>query len=258
MQSIRVEEGKTVAVLKGHRDVVSTLLLAADERSCLSGGWDKIVVDWDLESGLKRRTMLVGHDVTGQVSALANRPTSAATVDWSSLQQRAPSTGAIDPGTGHRKSVAAGATPDSANSFDPLFDEEEEHDITMPDAVGESEAATPEANIVIGEGRTDPVDDTSPDILLCSCIDGAISIWDRRQARQCSRIPLTKGTPPWCMSACWSADGMSVYAGRRNGAVEAYDLRSSLDKPQKTFKMPHNSGPVSLVQAMPNGRSLIW
>jgi WD40 repeat protein len=39
------------------------------------------------------------------------------------------------------------------------------------------------------------------DVFLTSSIDGAISLWDRRQDRMVARLGAwSKGTPPWCMS----------------------------------------------------------
>ena len=262
MQSIRVEEGRTVAKLNGHSGVVSVLQLSSEERSCLSGGWDKTVIDWDLETGQQRRTMLVGHDVTGQISAISIRPTSQ--VAWDELKGDVANLNATEQTTERKAGGnSIGLSPGSSNSFDPLFDDVEDDDgDATPDlsaALGahsnDDKVQTASAATVDGQSATTQSPD---DILLCACIDGAISIWDRRQARQALRIPLSRGTPPWCMSACWSVDGTGVFAGRRNGSMEAYDLRGTVDEPMKTIKMPHNSGPVSLVQAMPNGRSLLW
>jgi len=39
------------------------------------------------------------------------------------------------------------------------------------------------------------------DVFMTSSIDGAISLWDRRQDGIIARLaPGPKGTPPWCMS----------------------------------------------------------
>lgn len=44
--------------------------------------------------------------------------------------------------------------------------------------------------------------------------------------------------------------------GRRNGTVDEYDYASQ--KWIQTFRMPANSGPVSYVTSMPNGKHIIW
>ena len=39
------------------------------------------------------------------------------------------------------------------------------------------------------------------DVFLTSSIDGAISLWDRRQDRMIARLAVgSRGAPPWCMS----------------------------------------------------------
>ncbi|CAI4214206.1 unnamed protein product [Parascedosporium putredinis] len=64
---------------------------------------------------------------------------------------------------------------------------------------------------------------------------------------------------PWCMGACWSPDGNRIYAGRRNGVVEEFDIHKARHgwAPERSLKFPAGSGAVSAVRAMPNGRHLI-
>ena len=96
----------------------------------------------------------------------------------------------------------------------------------------------------------------SASTFLSASIDGSIRIWDRRQASAVVKLP-SRFAPPWCMSAVWSPDGNSFYAGRRNGTVEEYSLHKPLAAPSRTFKFPPGSGPVSALKAMPNGRHLV-
>lgn len=92
---------------------------------------------------------------------------------------------------------------------------------------------------------------------LAASIDGTIRVWDRRQPDPVARI-VSRNAPPWCMNACWSPDGNYIYAGRRNGTVEEFSLHKSLREPERTFKFPQGSGPVTALRAMPNGRHLVW
>lgn len=98
---------------------------------------------------------------------------------------------------------------------------------------------------------------TSDSTFLATSIDGTIRIWDRRQPDPVARIQ-PRNTPPWCLSACWSPDGNNIYAGRRNGTVEEFDLRKGFRGPDRVFKFPTGSGAVTAVKAMPNNRHLIW
>ncbi|CAG8494959.1 11499_t:CDS:2, partial [Scutellospora calospora] len=53
------------------------------------------------------------------------------------------------------------------------------------------------------------------DILLTTSIDDNCFIWDKRLANFIPRkLPVPEKTPPWCLSACWSADGNKIYCGR--------------------------------------------
>ncbi|KAL9538340.1 hypothetical protein MBANPS3_011008 [Mucor bainieri] len=93
-------------------------------------------------------------------------------------------------------------------------------------------------------------------VLMTTSMDGQCLLWDRREpAQQARRLPIPDRTPPWCLSACWSADGTKIYAGRRNGTVDEYDFASQ--KWMQSFRMPANSGPVSYVKSMPNGKHIV-
>ncbi|OCH93418.1 WD40 repeat-like protein [Obba rivulosa] len=105
----------------------------------------------------------------------------------------------------------------------------------------------------------------SPDTLMTAFIDGQIILWDTRvnsPGRGVGRLWMSEKTPPWCLSACWSADGTQIYAGRRNGAVDIYDVRqtgraaSGTPKVLKTLRNPISSGVVSCVVSFPDGRHL--
>lgn len=68
-----------------------------------------------------------------------------------------------------------------------------------------------------------------------------------------------------CSQACWSADGAQIYAGRRNGTVDVWDVRhfgrsgpSGTPKLLKTLRNPVSSGVVSCVVAFPDGRHIAW
>ena len=74
LQSVRHDEGKLITSLRSHTSAVSVLNLAKDERSVLSGSWDKTVIDWDLNTGKIKRSF---EGSGGQISALEIRPFSS-------------------------------------------------------------------------------------------------------------------------------------------------------------------------------------
>lgn len=77
MQTVRHWEGTRITCLQKHTNACSVLTLAADERSVLSGSWDKSIFDWDLNTGSIKRSF----DGNGsQISALEVRPASGAPI----------------------------------------------------------------------------------------------------------------------------------------------------------------------------------
>lgn len=94
-------------------------------------------------------------------------------------------------------------------------------------------------------------------VFLSASIDGTVDIWDRRQEKKAGHLYVPNGVPPWCTSACWSADGNYIFVGRRNSTVDEFDIRSSLVTQARKFKFPSVSGAVSTVRAMPSGRHLL-
>ncbi|KAK2592447.1 Transcription factor spt8 [Conoideocrella luteorostrata] len=73
LQSVRHDEGKKIACLQRHTNGVSSLMLAPDEKSVLSGGWDKNIFDWDLNTGQTIRSF---DGSGGQISSIELRPAS--------------------------------------------------------------------------------------------------------------------------------------------------------------------------------------
>ncbi|KAJ1517253.1 Transcription factor spt8 [Coelomomyces lativittatus] len=89
--------------------------------------------------------------------------------------------------------------------------------------------------------------------LFSSCsISGSCFQWDIRAPEPITRFPLN--SPPWCLSICYHVDGTQLMIGKRNSAVEIYTLDMQLIN---KLKLPPNSGPVSKVHCMDNGRSLL-
>lgn len=128
-------------------------------------------------------------------------------------------------------------------------------------------------------------------VLMSTSVDGMICLWDRRDPTQLPRkLQPPEKVPPWCLSACWSADGKRIYCGRRNGTgklrehtclsssclvvffscLMTFSFTITLDTTIvdewdfaegrfiQSIKMPANSGPVSFVKSLPNNKHLIW
>ncbi|KAL8672980.1 MAG: hypothetical protein Q9168_002574 [Polycauliona sp. 1 TL-2023] len=355
LQSVRHDEGKQIACLRQHTSAISVLDLAPDERSLLSGSWDKSVVDWDLNTGQVKRKFEGGGS---QISALEIRPDSKLPVPEVAGDIMLPSSttfssngadkplpnGHLSNGLDDRNKTeqtgdealadAQGSPADSLFGGDSLFGDNDDHEGAAPstgnfidddenefsraikdveaeqdqiDADGDvdmldgapnaeplvngdsvmaqaptnvgddhstnfTEDPTPAVNGLPHAEHEDSMMDvsentaatdsssaeTAPDTtFLAASIDGSLRIWDKRQPNPIARIS-PRNVPPWCMNACWSPDGNFIYAGRRNGTVEEFSLHKGLRGAERSFKLPHGSGPVSAVRAMPNGRHLIW
>ncbi|KAL4941601.1 hypothetical protein BDV06DRAFT_194157 [Aspergillus oleicola] len=349
LQSIRHDEGKEIALLQQHTSAVSVLSLTSDEKSLLSGSWDKRVFDWDLNTGQTRR---VFGSSARQISAIELRPESSLPIprDTSESQQTNGTyssnnqasagnsfsfmdtsadqgdNGAGNPQAGSPadslfgaadslfgdadgtngtnafgiedddefgKAIANGALPDAdaPGEPDPTTQQNGLFDTTYPsNDAGSISFDTPMATQPLdsqptetpnnqsqslanglphaeeleppsqdqGQGQASPFEATNvtDNTFLAASIDGTIRVWDRRQPSAIARI-TPRNSPPWCMNACWSPDGNYIYAGRRNGTVEEYSLHKGLREPERTFKFPQGSGPVTALKAMPNGRHLV-
>lgn len=243
------------------------LTLASDEKSLLSGSWDRNVYDWDLNTGQTRRDFLSN---AGQVSGIAFRPFAD---NWHEVKKDTLTNGM----SGGRRSEggtngvngtsrgddedAPGSPAESTRSFGSLFGDDDDE----MGGMSNSPAAPPPAPPApVPAPSTDPDPITAPssstdqNIFLASSMDGTFRIWDRRQSSPMATSTPSKGVPPWCMSSCWSTDGNFVYVGRRNGTVEEFSVHKGIGEAVRTMKFPLGSGPVSAVWAMPNGKHLIW
>ncbi|KAL2868536.1 WD40 repeat domain-containing protein [Aspergillus lucknowensis] len=357
LQSIRHEEGKEIALLQQHTSAVSVLNLTSDEKSLLSGSWDKRIFDWDLNTGQTRR---VFGSSARQISAIELRPESSVPIPRDTSESQIPNgtyssnnqasgvksfdymdtsndqgdNGASNPQAGSPtdslfggadslfgdadatggdglgpstnafgideddefgKALANGVLPDADAPGEPDGDPAIQQNGLFDDTFSSNDAGglginTPVASqlpnsqptemtsnqpkpLVNGlphaeeleppfqdqeQSQSTPFEATNvtDNTFLAASIDGTIRVWDRRQPSAIARI--TPGnSPPWCMNACWSPDGNYIYAGRRNGTVEEYSLHKGLREPERTFKFPQGSGPVTALRPMPNGRHLV-
>ncbi|KAG8624978.1 hypothetical protein KVT40_006729 [Elsinoe batatas] len=343
LQTCRHQAGTRIATLREHTSAVSVLKLSVDETSCLSGSWDKRILDWDLNTGRVKRTF-PGNG--GQISAIEIRPPSGVAVPTLDVETEREASDTF--GTNNDKSVTTNGftnggsvkgegkeedaigSPDGSlfgeNDHGSLFGDNDEgggggggggfddddddfskalaNGLSQPDAeetTGNvtSEPAMPESTAEAppqppAPTETDPsapVPDLSPptepltnghstspsnpthdaplttslpaasqeSTFLDSAIDGTLRLWDRRAPLPIATIYPQRGTPPWCMGACWSPDGNFFYAGRRNGTVDEYSVHRGgrMGEPTRTLRFPAGSGAVSAVRGMPNGRGLV-
>ncbi|PNS19065.1 hypothetical protein CAC42_1801 [Sphaceloma murrayae] len=358
LQTTRHQAGTRIATLREHTSAVSVLKLGIGETSCLSGSWDKRILDWDLNTGRVKRSFIGSG---GQISAIEIRPESKLPLPkleevvvesetFSSNNAMKPLTNGFTNGAEAPKDESkddgedAIGSPDGSlfgeNDHGSLFGDNDEgggggagggfdddddefsralvsgleapdadestanvtsepavpastaepppdpvpapdtdtnvtepsSDLTShqpPDAPlpnghlpADSHSETPLANGTTTTTTTSATTDTAPaseTIFLATSIDGTIRLWDRRIAQPVSTILPQRGTPPWCMGACWSPDGNTFYAGRRNGTVDEYSVHKGgqMGEPSRTLRFPAGSGAVSAVREMPNGRGLV-
>ncbi|KAI5843439.1 WD40-repeat-containing domain protein [Morchella snyderi] len=270
LQSVRHDEGKIITTLRKHTSAVSVLTLSSDERSLLSGSWDRNVYDWDLNTGQTTRDFLSN---AGQVSSIAFRPNSD---NWQEIKKDSLINGASggrrgDGGEVDEMSQAiasgSGLSGDTKLSQNGSGSQKgDDGDITMGDSSSGGTKNSGGTNGVhndvsstnhIPTAASSSASTTDQNVFLVSSMDGTFRIWDRRQLTPVATSTPSKGVPPWCMDACWSTDGNFVYVGRRNGTVEEFNVHKGVGEPVRTMRFPMGSGPVSALAAMPNGRHLI-
>ncbi|KAH7029474.1 WD40-repeat-containing domain protein [Microdochium trichocladiopsis] len=109
LQSVRHDEGKRIACLQKHTNAVSVLSLGADEKSVLSGSWDKNIYDWDLNTGAVTRSF---DGNNGQISAIEVRPMGGALIPAEAGLEELPS----------ETFFSNNAAPTTANGSFPLGD----------------------------------------------------------------------------------------------------------------------------------------
>jgi transcriptional activator SPT8 len=394
LQSVRHDEGKKICCLQQHTNAVSVLTLAQDEKSVLSGSWDKNILDWDLNTGQVKRSFL---GTGGQISALELRPASGDPIPAGADELPPSSTistnngkpptngftnGAINgSGTGTADGNEGAASPaheslfggsdagslfgETAGEQQPFGHDEDDYNGSMnmmsgheheggmdhsadmamagidegatkstgnetslalqppvtsdamdidkpepgadvkptisapsplngtlsterkpsPEHAGPTQESKPIVKDTKDEGasgggidldtsasyaaafspsavsaqNSDP-GQTSPNVFLAAAMDGTVRLWDRRVQNPVARIGNRPGVPPWCMSACWSPDGNMIFAGRRNGTVEEFDVRKAKRgwEPERVLRFPAGSGAVTALKPMVNGRHLVW
>ncbi|KII88424.1 hypothetical protein PLICRDRAFT_623739 [Plicaturopsis crispa FD-325 SS-3] len=299
--TVRHEPGRLIHVMNGHRGPVSSLCLEHDEKGFFSAGWDGEALQWDLNTGvIARKFTAHGAQLTGiAVRPVGSASPGNTSSDYESAPgamhvEQAPASTQRHRNNSTASNKGANAPPGSGQShdsdtksdasFDPLFDDEPDDDDpdskpnsrlaisnsfapaqSQPTTFGTAGSVAPPKNAPpLLEAPT--YADFSPDILMTSSIDGQIILWDKRvntPGKGVGRLWMSEKTPPWCLSACWSADGGQIYAGRRNGTIDIWDTRqlgrsgpNGTPRLLKTLRNPLSSGVVSCVVAFPDGRHI--
>ncbi|KAH8116924.1 WD40 repeat-like protein [Phellopilus nigrolimitatus] len=260
--TVRHEPGQFITALYGHRGHVSSLALQHDEMGFFSAGWDGDVYQWDLNTGQQTRKFT---STGAQVAVVAVRPLGPIFPPPRDLSITGPDL---------PEGLSRMADDDSKSdaSYDPLFDDEpeDENPALQPAKPNTQNISIPKGSLVNYSRGPPPLDSTnygsfSPDVLMTASIDGSVVLWDQRvnaPGKGVGRLEMSSKTPPWCVSACWSADGGQIYAGRRNCTVDVWDTRqfgqsvNGVPKLLKTLRNPISSGAVSCVAAFPDGRHI--
>lgn len=240
LQGCRYMEGSISHYFSKHTSVVNQLRLNDKEDKFISGGWDKQILEWDLNTG---DCVNEFKGSVAQLSSLEFRPLFS-TVAIDSLVEKEP----------FQKQEQIQQKDDDMDS---LFGDEDEEEKKMDFDTQSDDRNRQEKQSMQEISKNTLKTSCDESIFLTSSINGSIHVWDRRTPAK-PVVDLQRGpqVPPWCMSACWSMDGDRIYAGRRNAVVEEFDLKMGL-KPSKTLKFPSISGPVSCVRAMPNNRHVL-
>lgn len=284
LTTLRHDPGRTHHTITAHTKSVSCLALQPDELGFLSGAADGDTKQWDLNTGQMVRmygTPRISGANTQEVVSLGLRPLTplgTATNPHSELFSGG------DTAAGMLPSNKSGTTlghdrdgdedGDSGSSDGSLFGDDSGDD--DEGGGGNQKKGASKANGVqaqnSGPNATRSSNHSnsggpmlSPDIVMTAYIDGQVLLWDRRNPSQSKPLRLEMGekSPPWCVSACWSSNGHEIYAGRRIGTIDVWDIRqagaSSASGPRllKSLRNPASSGPVTCVAGFPDGQHLV-
>lgn len=288
LQSIRSSEGTIQWYFKNandknidsnnkmyhHSNTVSCLITNSLQTNFLSGSWDRKILQWDLNTG---KNMNVFNKSTGQISSLEYRPIIGTDLNWQPKDD--------ENDEKNKKNEDENDDSDMGSLFDDDDDDDKDEnndndsnedkskltkdetgDIEMKDVDNDQPkemvaSENPQVKRDITKLQRESLQSgtyegaqTSDNIFLSSSIDGSINVWDSRityKSNCVEKFPVLAHTPPWCMSATWSADGDSIFVGRRNSTIEEYDIRYPT-KVSKLMKFPAASGSISVVRTLPN------
>lgn len=140
LQTIRHEEGKELAVLQQHTSAVSSLALTSDEKSLLSGSWDKRVYDWDLNTGQVRRSF---GGSARQISALQLRPEASLAVPSDTMEDLEPN------GTFSSNNKASG--PENHSFEDTSYGQGDDGDAANPQPASPTDSLFGGADSLFGD-----------------------------------------------------------------------------------------------------------
>lgn len=105
--------------------------------------------------------------------------------------------------------------------------------------------------------RPQPMTAGEGNLVATSSIDGSVMVWDCRTPEgEALSFQLPDRTSPWAMSVAWSTDGQRLFCGRKEPAVDEWDIRNPSQ--HRRIMLPKDSGPVYSVQCMQNNRQLLW
>ncbi|KAF8478574.1 WD40 repeat-like protein [Russula ochroleuca] len=273
--TVRHEPGRLFHVMHEHRGPVSAISLQHDERGFFSAGWDGQAIQWDLDTG-KIARRFIAH--AAQLAALAVRPLSSDYPNVGADMWRRYSS--------HDSIEHLPVDADAHSEADSLFGDEPDAEGEPDDTPGATPLAPPLLSIPSAVPSPKPLPIPAPapknaplildassyarfshDIIMTAAMDGQVVLWDCRAPSGASygvgRLWMGEKTPPWCLSACWSPNGGQIYAGRRNGTVDVWDVRqlgrsgpAEVPRLLKTLRNPPSSGIVSCVVAFPDGRHI--
>lgn len=145
LYGVRHEPGVTRHVFRKHKGAVSALALTSDETSMISGGWDRGVHQWDLNTGQVVRSF---SGFAGQISSLNFRPYSA--------QEERRADGELNVSI-HPSAVANGAADGEKEGDEALKDAEDKAINENGDTTSAERAAGADAKPNSGEAKSDEV-----------------------------------------------------------------------------------------------------
>ena len=276
LQSVRHDEGKRITCLNEHTSAVSVLNLAQDERSVLSGSWDKTVLDWDLDVGKPKRSFLGSG---GQISALEMRPLSDLPVPetienqfisngtFSSNNATKPRpNGVLTNGVNHGsqadmapESGAAGAQGSPADSLfggnDSLFGDNDEENIGGPSADNFGDDDDDEFSRAIANGmQQQENEDAEGDVTMLD----PVTLEGEAHVNGLSLEP-EKELPNSLFHVSQATPG-AAHTQLTNGMPHAEDIESNSAKAEKS---PSVAGPVpsaesTFLAASRDGTLRVW
>ncbi|MFN6541439.1 MAG: WD40 repeat domain-containing protein [Nostoc sp. EkiNYC01] len=216
--SLTTPGGNLLRTLTGHNSRVTSVAIAPDGKTAVSGSWDNTLKQWDLQTG-KEISTLTGHNSRVTSVAIAPDGKTAVSASWdNTLKQWDLQTGKeISTLTGHNSTVNAVAiAPDGKTAISGSGD----NTLKVWDLHTGKEISTltghndwVRAVAIAPDGKT----------AVSGSDDSTLKVWDLQTGKEISTLT---GHNHWVSAVAIAPDGKTAVSGSGDNTLKVWDLQT--------------------------------